>query len=1097
MSRGFSRVLVVVLLTSMASAALGGKQDASTGEEKPESRLEQAQRLFADRQYDEARRQARKASENALTEDQRRRADRLAALCGLLQGAPDAGEESERLLEEYPSLAEDAEFQVSQAVYYADRGEHQRAYDKYARAGKLFERQGSHRNAWQAYVAQAEIIRRFYDVIPSGFGEEARAWSPQQQERHAIEDAVAIYERAVDLEVGEDLRAEAIYRAGRTLAELSKWKFAQRGIEYYRQCVRDYSDTTAAATAQYELGQAYRKFERYTDAVREMERFIDRYGEHRRAPSVGRMLQEITSPQVELWSPGPVHLGRRPVLYWRSRNVQRLRLSASAVSLPEATSECDWFAPKVSFPEEAVGETVARWTVPIDDEGEHRWHFCATDAESGDGDPIEVPVDAPGAYRVRAVGEDGDSAAECLVVVSDLTTVAKADATETVVFAVRDDMPVVEADVSAAWLPYRRREPLFARGRTDEAGLARLDSLDAGRARRWLATARSGDHQSLCISEEHYWAQWGWQYAWRVYGFTDRGVYHKGDTVHYRQIVRAVDDGGYANRPGQEVRVDIRDPLGEVVYTRQHVTDEFGSFSGEWTPDADSPAGDYRINVSIGQLAVPFRDGGANVFRVLDADSSDLRLELRPARDSYNFGEEMKFVVRAVQADGTVSPETDLRLSIRKEPFDPATYLPDSSVSPASSGGVIQTDEQGEATITIEADGFQDAPHLGAKFVVTAFHGEAAARGVARAAGDAVRLAVSTDRGIYSAGEPVRVAVSATRADGAPRKATVKLTASGDREGVPRSFELTIEEEGGTTFIPPQPGRYMIRAQSPEAVADETSFIVTPGEGDVLPWQPEKLNIVASPGKLQTGDQLRLLVTAPFESGPVLVTGEANKLLFADSVNVSGGWTMVELPVTEDMSPNFTAVATAIRGGEVLSAETGVTVPPTHQLLNIDAEVVSGQSDRPVLRIKVTDARTGDPVAASATVSLVSGEPNIDRPSVEDAFYGFTRDVQVLTFDSSEALGKLTRRPADPRDRRRPERLRRDNRRAGSAPREQVRLDGVSPTETVLWADKSARGEDGIVELPAPLPDDGKPLTAWIVAVDKSNRVGSALVRLR
>lgn len=1092
-----SRMLLCCLaVVAIASATVSA---APSQDESFESLLTTAEARFAAREYAEALDLARRASDLADTEDRQRKAERFAVLCLAMGGDPDADEAAADLLERFPSLRDDAELQVVLGTFYGQRGDHQKAYDTYGRAGKLLEDAGQDSDAWQAYIAQAELIRRFYDVIPDGHGPEARAWSPAEKERHAVEDAVRIYEHALTLDVGDSRRAQSLYRAGRTLAELGRWEFAERGIEFYRRCVAEYPDTTAAADAQYETGQAYRKFQRYVDAAREMGEFLRRYPRHRLVPAVERMMRDITEPQLSLWSAGPVCSGERPLVYWRSRNVEQMHLRAWPVELSEAVSDSEWFSARPSFRDVTSGEPAAQWTLAIDDDGEHRWHVCSPDDDNGDLKPIEVPLDSPGAYYISATADDGQTDTACVVIVSDMITVAKSDADEMLVFSVIGDVPADSVEVSTERLLYGRARTVRDRARTDKHGLARSEPLTQGRrARQWLATVSDGEHQSLCISDEHYWRPWGWTYPWRVYGFTDRGVYRPGQTVRYKQLIRAVSDDEYHNRPGTEVLVEVRDPLGEPVFTHRHETDAFGTIAGEMPLDASLSPGNYCIDLTIGQLRVPFSDAGASVFRVLGDSNSATWLEIRAERDTVRFGQQMRFLVSARTADGSPLDGADLRLVIRQEPFSATGTDSAEQPRPAVSAGLIRTNQDGQALVTVTAEGFPESPRMGAAYTVTVEHEGSAARAETRAMSQPIALDVVPEAIFCGTGDRINAAIIAADAFGrdvGAEDVTVTMSPADGGDAIARQA-LVIEDDTRAviSFEARRQGRYVVRAEARGAISAESEVFVAPAEDEPLASPPEGLTVIPSLRTCRIGQTLGVLVAAPFDEGPVLLTGEADELLFAEVVQVRGGWASMEVSVEESMSPNFTVVATAIRNGEVLSGDAEVTVPPTHRMLDIRADLVASNGTD-TLRLKLSDRLTGKPVRGQLTVSLLSGEPGVTRPSAEQAFHGFTRDVQVRTFDSSDGLGKLTPRPAaSDVPRRRTDRVSRGP--ASVTVQQPVRLDGISPARTLFWSAGVETNAEGLAELPVDLSGTAGPLTLWVMGTDRGQRVGSTFVRL-
>jgi tetratricopeptide (TPR) repeat protein len=1061
--------------------------------------IRRAEAELRQRRYAEALDLARRAADQAEGADDVRRARRLAVLCRLRGGDEGAADAAEQLLAEFPSLRDDADVQLALAMFHQRHGHHQRAYEAYGRAAKLLSDAARDADAGQAYLAQAEIIRRFYSVIPEGFGPEARAWSATEKEQHAIDDAIRIYNVVLTLDIGDDAKAQTLHRAGRTLAELGRWEFAERGIAFYRRCVREYPQADVAATCQYEIGQAYRKFERYTDAVREMRAFLERYPQARRAPAVRTMLRHITEPHLQVWAPWAVRPGGRPKLYWRSRNVRRVRLVARRVDLVDrAMTDGVFVRVPIEAPPDAA-EPVADRSFQTPDAGEHRWHVCGTEGRTPGTEPVELPLDSPGAYHVHAVGDDGAAEANTVAIISDLTLVAKADARDMVVFAIRGDRPAAGAEAAGVRNLYGGRRAFRERRRADDSGLVRLSTLTGGeRANRWLAAGRDGDHQAFCTVDAYYCRPWGWPYPWRVYGFTDCGVYPPGEKVRYKQLVRAVRDGAYHSEAGRQVRVEVRGPLGETVFTREHETDAFGAVAGELPLPVDARPGDYRIDLTVDRRDVSFSESGANVFRVMEAEEPHTLVSVRPERDAFGLGDEMQFLVTAQTEQGAPAADRELRLTIRKEPLGPAASWPtacpwlrvgDEDAEPLPrpfvSRGGIETNEDGQALVTVTAEGYDDSPRLGAAYFVTVELDGSTAQAQVRATPEPRVLGVRPQRQVHAAGERATVHVRAEDAFGrAANPPPLSLEMRRADSDVVLEWRTVVlrDGQGSTAISPPGPGRYVVRVEAEDASPAECTFHVAPAEGETLSPRPEELTVIPSAGRCAIGETLRVLVLAPRGVGPVLLTGEADELLFARTLDASAGWALAELPVTAELSPNFTLVATAVRDGDVLRAAAEVVVPPTHRLRDGRAEPVDGRS----LRVKVTDRRTGEPVAAQVTLSVLAGPPGIERPGVERFFHGFTRDVQVQWSDSSRTLFQPTRRPLSrslPRRRR--------GASTGDPATEPPRFTGDAPATTLLWSADVRTGADGVAEVPLDVPEGQGGLTLWAVAIDGGQRVGS------
>ena len=90
------------------------------------------------------------------------------------------------------------------------------------------------------------------------------------------------------------------------------------------------------------------------------------------------------------------------------------------------------------------------------------------------------------------------------------------------------------------------------------------------------------------VASEHQFSRNNYQTggsAWEsVVFFTDRGLYRPGQTMHYKGIASVVDraKNEYRVLPNRTITVALRDASGKEVATAEHVSNDFGSFSGSF-----------------------------------------------------------------------------------------------------------------------------------------------------------------------------------------------------------------------------------------------------------------------------------------------------------------------------------------------------------------------------------------------------------------------------------------------------------------------------------------------------------------------------------
>lgn len=82
--------------------------------------------------------------------------------------------------------------------------------------------------------------------------------------------------------------------------------------------------------------------------------------------------------------------------------------------------------------------------------------------------------------------------------------------------------------------------------------------------------------------------------------FTDRALYRPGQTIHYKGIVLSIDQGkgAYETVAKRTVTVAFNDPNGKEVASAEAETNDYGSFSGNFTAPRDRVAGHMGIHIT-------------------------------------------------------------------------------------------------------------------------------------------------------------------------------------------------------------------------------------------------------------------------------------------------------------------------------------------------------------------------------------------------------------------------------------------------------------------------------------------------------------------
>lgn len=691
--------------------------------------------------------------------------------------------------------------------------------------------------------------------------------------------------------------------------------------------------------------------------------------------------------------------------------------------------------------------------------------------------PIDLPVKNPGAYLVTAEGANAEgkqTVGRCIVLISRLGAVAKMDDDQAVVFAndVVDGKPAQGATtiVRRQWDEGRHMTDQ-ADGRVNDAGLAELN-FKPRRDTSWIAAVKDGNQQALVSRSDYNWYWWGYGANYKVYGFTERPVYRPGSTVQFKEIVRRNHEGKYSNLPNQKVRVEITNPKGETIYARDHVTDEFGALSGSLAIPANAPLGVYPITVKIGGEEVNYYYAQGNQFRVEEYKKPEFKVTVEPGQQDYRVGQEMKIKIAARYYFGQAVADAEVTYTIRKQSHYHSIEWPrpwewywdgilDTGYEDERWGpwhheqfdelvgqGQIKTDKNGEAFVVVKAEAIKGHEKVDLRFVVSCEVTDTSRR-VIRGGGDvkvthaAFFISCKPAQSVYGPGDSVEVEIKTEDPNKKPvagkfvfeawRIERIRKVVKKDGHDVVEFEEKLAQKAFGKEIEIPATGRASVRF-TPD-MTGEFKIVVKqaagekdrpPVEGDCHLWVASKtgaeahyaysdLKLIPSGDQFEIGQTMKVLVTTNKTGRRVLLTGEADVLLFSQVVFVEKNSKLVELPVTAELCPNFTLTATLLADDKLFMDSKPIVVPPTNKFIDVKVSYDKGDKgggdankfqpgEKTTVRVKATDRQTGKPVAAQLALMMVDSSVYYIQPefrdAIEKAFYGQVRQVRVSTGNS-------------------------------------------------------------------------------------------------
>lgn len=604
-----------------------------------------------------------------------------------------------------------------------------------------------------------------------------------------------------------------------------------------------------------------------------------------------------------------------------------------------------------------------------------------------------------------------------------------------------------------------------AKGETVGTGATGTDGLFEGTIKETkgaLHVIGIRENDIAAVSDEWYsgiepWRFEGVQYQWepikhtyRVYVYTDRPLYRPGQTVYFKAIVRADDDGTYALPPtGTEVRIKVADWQERVLYEKTLKTTAFGSLADSFTINPEAGLGTYYITAKIGD------EEYSNMIQVEEYRKPEYSVSVKVDRDAYINGDTITATIRANYFFGGAVANAKVHWTLYQNDYYFYWAGGDydfGNIAEQRYWGYGKEISSGDATLNANGEVTLKLPaNISQEERSQVYTIEATVTDEANQPQSAIARAIVHRGSVYigmrpttyvaDKGKEARFDVQTLDTNGKPLgRVTVsyainlinwdcKRTTDDRGRRIWKCDEVKTEIQRGdlTTdangkyqlaFVPPRGGSYRVDAQARDArgnrvlgqtwlwVSDRTQFLAWRFDNN------DRIDLVLDKKEYKVGDTAKVLVQSPFEKATALVTLERGKIISKRLVTLDSNSATIEIPITENHFPNvYVGVILIPLGGMpdgIPSFKMGLeNIKVVSNAKNLNVSVVAAKpqyapQDKAVFNIKTTDAN-GKPISAEVSLSVVDKAvlalaQNFGADIVE-AFYG-KRDLAVRTSQS-------------------------------------------------------------------------------------------------
>jgi len=631
--------------------------------------------------------------------------------------------------------------------------------------------------------------------------------------------------------------------------------------------------------------------------------------------------------------------------------------------------------------------------------------------------PIEQAIDVPfegakpGVCLIRVEGEDWQ--ASTIVIRSDIDLIVQSAWTEALVFVQDRIKGTVVADAEVL---LSNGKEILGQGRTGKDGVFRLRGemirsaadlcayvrTDAGvgiqrlnlRGMTQEITGGDADRTSVELSR-------------RGFIYTDKFAYRAGDVVHFRGIIRDVQNGAYSVPGGREYEISITDERKRVLRRMKSKLSDFGTFTHSVPLPASAPTGSYHITAK----AVEGDETHEAWFNVHEFEIAEITAEIETKPDAVFRGDRVEGTLRVNYSWG--APLVDEPVCVR---------MPDGRLLEG------KTDAAGAFAFTQETTAFQPGEFI-------QFSADLPAR--RRSAHHAVSLLhsgvqLAWDRLPAPAltGEPSLIRIKALDHRGKPTAATVKVTLSRlDNQpqnpvlsGLPglvyiptatapaRITEFTVQTDaktgiGSSDVVVQSAMRHQLLAQTTDArgnVVESKAHFEVSG-----PEDKTKMLLFSDQTEVNEGSTLKVdahcRVTAPL----ALVTLAGEDMIEHRIIKLGIGHN--ELPVTVAAAhwPQFEVSVAFLDGDKLHSAHSGFVVKrPLKIEIQTPAQPVN-PGEAAEITLTTTDAN-GKPVSAELSLALASAalfaQYSDDTEDIDEYFHGSLRRYNSLRIGSNASF---------------------------------------------------------------------------------------------
>lgn len=172
--------------------------------------------------------------------------------------------------------------------------------------------------------------------------------------------------------------------------------------------------------------------------------------------------------------------------------------------------------------------------------------------------------------------------------------------------------------------------------------------------------------------------------------FTDRSIYRPGQTLYYKAIAYSLSKEKQEVNPNKKITIDLIDANGKTIQSKELISNEFGSVSGEFILPSTGLNGYFTLRANR-QFS--------HRFRVEEYKRPSFEVVIEQPKDEVKFGNKVKIEGEVKAYSGYSLPNAEIRYTINRHIHPFWRWFIPQSITNIEESGKLTTDAKGKFTI--------------------------------------------------------------------------------------------------------------------------------------------------------------------------------------------------------------------------------------------------------------------------------------------------------------------------------------------------------------------------------------------------------------